>query len=224
MVGRATVLSASMDQVIECHICNSCVEITFLVREVDTFQQNLIMGDQDSATQITRGDLTLAVCADCGFIFNQTFDPSRLRYGASYDNTQSHSPFFEEYLDDLVRYLIFDKNVRDCRVVEVGCGKGSFLRKLVMFEDSGNSGHGFDQSYDGPETGFNGLLRFERRCYGPDCDDKPTDVVVCRHVIEHVSNTLDMLRTIRRGLVNSPRARLFFETSWVLWILSTGVL
>ena len=206
----------------KCPVCQSNLVTTFLKRERVPVHQNLVMKDQRSAVAIPRGDLTLVVCEECGFVFNQAFEPSALSYGEDYDNTQSFSPVFAEYLSDLAQHLVFEKGIQNCRVVEVGCGKGLFLRKLT--EVGGNTGYGFDPSYVGPATDLDGRLHFEKRYYGPECAETSADVIVCRHVIEHVPNPLDLLDTIRQTLANSPRAKVFFETPGVEWILRNQVI
>ncbi len=100
------------------------------------------MKDQRFALEIPRGDLSLAVCENCGFVFNQAFEPSKMSYGGNYDNTQSCSLLFDEYLSNLARNLDVEKGVKNSRVIEVGCGKGLFLRKLI--EIGGNMGYRFD--------------------------------------------------------------------------------
>jgi SAM-dependent methyltransferase len=181
------------------------------------------MKSKDLARRENRGTLKLAVCEGCGFIFNLSFEPRRLRYGESYDNSQEFSPFFEGYLSRLVRYLVFERGVRNSRIVEIGCGKGRFLRKLVE-SDSGNIGLGFDPSYVGPATDLGGRLRFENDYYGPEYTGAPADVVFCRHVIEHVPDPLNLLGMIRQALRGSPNARIFFETPSAEWILRNRVI
>lgn len=185
--------------------------------------QNLLMREQAAAMEIPRGDLDLVVCEDCGFIFNRAFDPGKIMYGEDYENTQACSPSFNEYLDGLVRRMIEEQNVRDCHVVEVGCGNGLFLRKLVAHNGAGNRGHGFDPSYRGNETSMEGRLKFSARYYDSECADVPADVIVCRHVIEHVPRPLRMLEDIKKALARAPKARIFFETPCVEWILANLV-
>jgi len=206
----------------KCPVCQSNSVTMFLKREQVPVHQNLVMKDQPSALKIPRGKLSLAVCEECGFVFNQAFEPSTLSYGEDYDNTQTCSPLFNKYIDGLVEHLIFEKGIQNCRIVEVGCGKGLFLRKLT--EAGGNTGYGFDPSYVGPATDLDGRLHFEKRYYGPECTEISADVIVCRHVIEHVPNPLDLLHTIRQALANSPRAKVFFETPAVEWILRNQVI
>lgn len=186
--------------------------------------QNLVYAERERAVQAPRADLTMAACRQCGFVFNCAFDASRLDYGQDYDNTQSHSAYFDAYLDQRVDHLVEVLGVRNARIVEVGCGKGNFLRKLVAYPGAGNSGVGFDPTYVGPELDLAGRLSFRRVFYDASCADMPADVVVCRHVIEHVAEPLVLLRAVRAALAQSPHARVFFETPCVEWILRNRVL
>jgi SAM-dependent methyltransferase len=202
-----------------CPVCGSKSLSEFLLRERVPVHQNLLMRDQAAAIDIPRGDLALVVCHDCGFIFNRAFDPRKIMYGEDYENTQACSPSFNEYLDELVRRMVVEQNVRDCHVVEVGCGNGLFLRKLVTYDGAGNRGYGFDPSYRGAESELDGRLKFSARYYDSACADVPADVIVCRHVIEHVPQPRQMLEDIKKALASAPQARIFFETPCVEWIL-----
>ncbi len=206
-----------------CPVCQGQDTRLFLQREQVPVHQNLVLAQQAQALASTRGSLQMHVCCSCGFVFNAAFDPDLLSYGQEYDNTQSHSAAFDTYLDGLAAQLVGEHGVRNARIVEVGCGKGHFLRKLVEFPEAGNSGFGFDPSYVGPEVELDGRLRFRRSLYDARCADVAADVVVCRHVIEHVADPLPLLLAVRAALSRSPRARVFFETPCVEWILRNQV-
>jgi SAM-dependent methyltransferase len=213
-----------MDEQTRCPICTSPVTAGFLRRALVPVHQNLVVKDRKAAVEIARGDLDLAACEVCGFVFNQTFDAAKLTYDQAYDNTQSYSPYFDAYMDALVKQLIEERGIRNQRIVEVGCGKGLFLKKLVGPAETGNTGYGFDPSYVGPDTDLDGRIRFERRYYGPDCTHIPADIVVCRHVIEHIADPIQLLQTIHQTLAAAPHARVFFETPCVNWILRNRVI
>jgi SAM-dependent methyltransferase len=205
-----------------CPVCAAATTTPFLRRHPVPVNQHLVMHDAETARRVPQGTLDLAACERCGFIFNRAFDPDVIAYDERYNNAQTFSPLFDEYVSERARFLVEERDVRGKRIVEVGCGNGLFLRRLVTL-DAGNSGYGFDTSYTGPDTDLDGRLRFERRFYGPDCADIPADVVVCRHVIEHVPDPIGLLRAVRRALAHSPHARVFFETPDVTWILRNRV-
>lgn len=207
-----------------CPVCNSTSVFEFLRRDKVSVHQNLLVVDQEQARKINSGTLGICCCRDCGFIYNQCFSPDKLSYGDLYDNSQAYSDYFYSYLQDLAAYLLRDKKIVSSRIVEVGCGNGDFLRLLVADRGTHNVGYGFDPSYVGPSPDMDNRLFFEKRFYGPDCATLRADVVICRHVIEHVPDPLALLGSVRRALVDSPGAKVFFETPCVEWILENKVI
>lgn len=207
-----------------CPVCEGSRLTGFLHRGRVPVHQNLVVADRTAARSALTGDLDMMVCEDCDFVFNRAFDLARLAYGENYDNTQSYSAYFEAYMDDLVAELVEHRGVRNLTIVEVGCGRGEFLRKLVEYPGAGNRGFGFDPSYVGPESDLDGRLLFRSCYYDENCTDVTADVVVSRHVIEHVPEPLVLLRTIRAALARSPHAQVFFETPCVEWILRNRVI
>jgi hypothetical protein len=204
-----------------CPVCEKPVPGSFLCRTSVPVHQHLLFDTPEEARAILRGTLDLRACRRCDFVFNAAFDPRLLSYGTSYDNSQAHSPTFAGYMDDLIRCLVEEHGVRSGRVVEIGCGKGVFLTRLLSHPDNRSEGIGFDPTYSGPESDLGGRVRFVRRFYTPETA-VPADVIVCRHVIEHVARPLDLLRAIRASL-GSARTRVFFETPCVEWILRRQV-
>jgi SAM-dependent methyltransferase len=196
----------------------------FLQRDRVPVHQNLPFSTRQEARAISTGQLLLTICQHCGFVFNRAFDGSKLSYGSHYDNNQNYSSAFSEHVSSLVRRLTIHNQVRNATIVEVGCGQGEFLRQLVAPVELGNRGYGFDPSYQGAASDLDGRLQFQRRYYDADCANILADVVVCRHVIEHVDQPLPMLKAIRQALANSSQARVFFETPCVDWIINNQVL
>jgi SAM-dependent methyltransferase len=187
--------------------------------------QHSLLSSRQAARSLTRGALGMRACNVCGFVFNGQFDPTLLDYGASYDNTQSCSPAFDRYLDETVQHLIHERDVRQARIVEVGCGKGTFLRKLVADPTANNQAVGFDPSYLGAESEFDGRLRFVTRFFDGTGLTAAPNVVLCRHVIEHIERPVEFLQTIDAALqaTGSTSARVFFETPCIEWILRNQV-
>lgn len=207
-----------------CPICESKQLKVFLERKNVPVHQNLVVDHQETARLIKKGELKFVTCERCGFVFNQKFDFSLLNYGENYDNTQSFSGHFESYLDDLVKKLVEEKGIKNCNIVEIGCGKGHFLRKLVSYPESKNQGYGFDPSYVGPLIDLDGKLQFQKTYYDDTCHKIKADVIICRHVIEHIQEPLIILEIIRKNIEISSHTRIFFETPCVEWILKNRVI
>jgi SAM-dependent methyltransferase len=206
----------------ECPLCGAGTVALFLVRSAVPVHQNLLMDDPESARAVRRGSLELVVCRACGFIFNRAFEAEKLSYGDRYENSQDCSPAFSAHMDALAAQLAADLP-RGARVVELGCGKGSFLRRLVAAIPDGR-GIGFDPSYVGPDEDLGGRVRFERAFFDERTRVGDVDAVVCRHVIEHVPAPMEMLRSLHRALADSPGALVCFETPSVEWILRNRVI
>jgi 2-polyprenyl-3-methyl-5-hydroxy-6-metoxy-1,4-benzoquinol methylase len=206
-----------------CPVCGSGETVAFLKRDDVPVHQHLLFDSRAAARNIQRGELHLLCCKKCGFIFNATHDASKLSYDSAYENTQSCSAEFDAYLDSLVAHLVREKNVVNARIVEIGCGKGNFLRKLVAPKAWNNTGWGFDTSLAGAATDLGGRLRLEKRYFSADLMPEPPDVVICRHVIEHVDDPVPFLQTIRAALDGSRPGRIFLETPCTRAILRDGI-
>ncbi|MDO9541021.1 MAG: class I SAM-dependent methyltransferase [Kiritimatiellia bacterium] len=206
----------------KCPVCGYNNFECFLKRKQVPIFQNVLFAEESAAISGNKGDLELLVCNDCGFIFNALFEPAKLEYGLNYDNNQIYSYFFQKNVDDLVSHLLIERNLRNSKIVEVGCGKGYFLRKIVE-GDRNNTGLGFDPSYIGPEVDLDGRLRFEKRLFTSETANIAADVVICRHVIEHMPEPIQLLHSIHQTIAGASTPRVFLETPCVEWILRNQV-
>jgi len=182
----------------------------------------MIFSDKRSATSVPRGDLRLSCCRSCDFIFNDAFDEKSVLYGSAYDNRQHFSDYFNDYMRKVSECLIYRKGVTHSRIIEVGCGDGTFLKLLLSDEQNGNTGVGFDPSYCGPESDCNGRARFIVDYYDRRYTDFGADMVVCRHVIEHIADPIAFLTNIRDALDKQSHSTVFLETPDVRWILENN--
>jgi hypothetical protein len=168
------------------------------------------------ARSAPRGDVTLEVCLNCGFVFNSVFEPARARYSPGYENSQDHSDAFNAYLDALTTELTTRHRLGGKRVVEIGSGQGSFLERLTA--KAGCVGVGFDPTFDPGRRAIDGSLTFIQAFYDPAAPQASGDVVFARHVIEHISNPQALMDDI--GLAAAPAgAMVWFETPRLEWIL-----
>lgn len=196
------------------------MEPPFLVRRAVPVHQNVAGISAQAARAVDRGDLVLAACAWCGFVSNIAFEPGLMRYEPGYDNCQLFSPEFAQHVDGRIERLV-SRGVAGRRVVEVGCGRGDFLRLLCR--RSGAEGIGFDPAYVGPPEAPDDNVRFVAEPFGGAYADLHAGVVVSRHVIEHLPDPIELLRSVAAGLVDADAAIVAFETPTVEWILDGRV-
>ena len=212
-----------IDMKTACPVCESINVDEFLRRDSVPVHQNLLLRTPEAARKLNAGRLSMMACRDCSFVFNRSFNPDLLSYGEDYDNSQNFSPAFVDHLNSLVHRLVEQNGVSNCTIVEVGCGKGDFLNRLTGPAEFRNRGYGFDPAYVGPDVTNEGRTEFHRAFYSEESSKIPADVVVSRHVIEHVPEPRMLLKSIRAALASSPDARVFFETPCVEWILRNQV-
>jgi hypothetical protein len=208
-----------------CPLCKSQKTHTFLERQGVPVHQNALVHTLKEARDVMCGDLSLDVCEMCGFIFNQAFDLAKLHYEDNYDNNQAYSKVFNDHMQSLAHHLVYDCGLNNATLVEVGCGKGSFLREVMSVPGAESlRAYGFDVSYEGPELDYDGRLQFSKNYYEKGQGPVRPDALVCRHVIEHVPDPISFLAAIRDALTGSFETRVFFETPCVEWILKNRVI
>jgi len=202
-----------------CPICGTvALTLPFLSHDQAPGLLNMPLADFTAAQAVPLGRLSFNACEKCGFLWNAAFDPQLAEYNDLYENSSSHSLFYNTYFDEIVKDLLEREGLRGKQVVEIGCGQGDFLRRLVNWPGGGVIGYGFDPAYRGPESSENGNPRFFRAKWGGDSPGFKADAVICRHILEHLPSPLDFLNSL--GPLLEENGRLFLETPSAEWILA----
>lgn len=165
---------------------------------------------RDQAMAAPVGELRLAFCDTCAMITNLAFDPEALDYTTSYENSLHFSPSFQRYAEDLADRLIATYDLHGRDIIEIGSGKGEFLRLLC--DRGGNRGVGFDSTYGGESDSNDGpgQIRFVRDYYSESYSGEPADFICSRHVLEHLGEPAAFLAGLRRA-VGDRATNLYFE-------------
>ena len=203
-----------------CPVCGSTITAKFLdVRGVPLFC-NVLLDSREEALKAARGDIDLVFCRSCGHVFNSAFDPVSMRYSPRYENSLHYSPAFRKYVGGLARRLMTIYDLRNKDIIEIGCGKGDFLRLLA---DAGNNRClGFDPSFDPHRNGLGNRserLSLVQDEYTEKYSSCPADFIVCRQVLEHIAEPRCFLKTIRRAIGDKPQAVVFVEVPNVMFTL-----
>lgn len=202
-----------------CPLCGARFDQPFLERRGVPVHQHLRVTSAEAARSVPRGDLVLARCTACSFVANVAFDPALVSYSEDYSNTQICSPAFAAHADEMADRLL-DAGGRGGSVVEIGCGDGSFLTRVVA--RGAATGTGFDTTYRGDPEPAPGLV-FETAYLDPS--ERPglrADAVVSRHVIEHLPHPLDLLHTA--AAVAGDDGVVAVETPDLAWVLRHTVM
>jgi hypothetical protein len=142
---------------------------------------NHLCSDRDAALREPTATISLGFCHDCGHIFNIEYDLTQLNYQPGYENSLKGSERFRRYDDKLVTLLLERYHLDRRLIVEIGCGRGQFLRS--MCERGGNSGIGFDPSYSGEEGKANEAANviIRREVFGIQNQSLNAEFICSRH-------------------------------------------
>lgn len=202
-----------------CPVCGSVAVTVFMeIPEVPTLC-NALWATREEALRVSRGALQLGFCEDCTHIYNYAFDPDRIEYSQAYENSLHFSPRFQHYANASADRLVDIYGLHGKRIIEIGCGKGDFLRSLC--EKGGNTGVGFDPSYEPDLTDDASAEPFTviRDFYSERYAGYQADLICCRHVLEHIQDPRSFMSTVRRAVGDQVDAALFFEVPNVLFTL-----
>lgn len=149
----------------------------------------LMLDHEAEAVAFPRGDIDLACCEACGFIFNRAFDPALCEYSDRYEPTQAYSPTFNRFHQDLAARLAARVPLAGRQVVEVGCGQGQFLHLLCGL--TGAAGIGFDPCLDHRRGDVvrdrAGTVRLVGEFFSEaSVGGLTADLLVCKMTLEHI--------------------------------------
>lgn len=179
---------------------------------------NVLWDSEAKAKAAPRGDIVLGFCACCGHVYNTAFDPRRVAYSPHYENSLHFSPHFQSYAEALAHRLVETYDVHEKDVIEIGCGKGEFL--ALLCRAGGNRGLGFDASFDPARLGpAPEGLEVIRDHYSRAHRDRLADLIVCRHVLEHIDEPLPFTNWVREAAGLRSGSAVYFEVPNVLFTL-----
>ena len=180
-----------------------------------------LVATREEALAFPTGALRLAFCHDCGFIENVAFDAALQDYGIAYEETQSFSPTFQAFARDLAARWVGRYGLRGATAVEIGCGKGDFLR--LLREAGVERGIGIDPSASEERLGRDAGERIEllRELYEPRHAALGGEALICRHTLEHIENVADFVSLVADA-ARSNGAVVLFDLPDVLRVLREG--
>jgi SAM-dependent methyltransferase len=171
---------------------------------------------------LSRRDLELAYCDCCGFLFNHIFDEAVMGYSTNFEESQHFSGNFNAFAKRLAREAAEKCAIAGKHVIEIGCGKGEFLRELC--DVGGATGLGIDPGYRADEGRSmpNDRVHFITDFFSEKYEHLEADVIVCRHTLEHIAAVRSFVGSIRRMIGERDDTAVFFETPDAKRVLAEG--
>lgn len=204
-----------------CYLCNQSRVFTSVIRENLITMQNYVYQNHQDARQAKIGQFELGICPDCGFAHNVKYESSLLSYDENYDNSVP-SATFTNYYQEIATFLHQTYDLDNQLVIDVGCGKGSFLKVLTDLYPQVR-GLGIDPSYEEIQLTSKinkySNLQFIQDVFKQEYVTEQPALVICRHVLEHISQPTNFLKSIHSALSAFPNTPFFLEVPDLSWII-----
>ncbi|EOW3521294.1 class I SAM-dependent methyltransferase [Campylobacter coli] len=196
---------------IKCSLCESNIEANILFKIDNVFASNVLFSyknyneliKKNAKIEYGRGEcsISLCQCSNCGFIFNSEFDLDKMISAYSSDEYCQQRNFTNQLNQHIIdtgeKILSYLKNSKNTCIAEIASGQGDLLRFL--------SNHvGYIYSID-PSPISNSIkdianIEHVQEFFNYEAMakriNKKINMIICRHVIEHLDNPRDVLRSI----------------------------
>jgi len=203
---------AAGEVAITCPACRGTGALDFFHIERLPVHVGILFDSPEEARRTPTGEILLAWCPTCDFIFNRKFEPAkgRLSFQRGYEISLVHSELFRSFLNEVGGRLIERFGLRGKTIFEIGCGTGYFLRLLCRL--GGNSGIGVDPTVEreGLETVPGGEIRWIRDYFSDRYAELPVDFICCLSVFEDISDPIDFLGMVH-WMAERCSAGIYFE-------------
>ncbi len=203
----------------QCPVCASAaVDVFFDMNSIPVFC-NVLHSSREEALNTTRGDMRLGFCGECGHLYNYAFDAKLMEYTQMYENSLHFSPRFQKFAEQLAQELVARYDLHGKDIIEMGCGKGDFLKMICDLGE--NRGIGFDTSFQPELMANTNHERFKviQDFYSIKYAHYNANFIACRHVLEHIEAPRKFVDDVRIAIGDKPGAIIYFEVPNALWTL-----
>lgn len=148
----------------------------------------------EEARDMKQLPLNYVCCVDCSHVFNTEFQYGEVPYSEKPNLMFNEGKNWSEFIRRMQRRIV-DSLPAKPRVVEIGHGNGAFLSSLSKLRPKGTF-IGFDPN--GAAKG-SGNVELVQALFQPDIHlaEIMPDIVVSRHVLEHLMNPLAFLQSLQ---------------------------
>lgn len=132
-------------------------------------------------------------CASCGHVFHTEFNREHVPYRDGSNMVYNQGDAWSAYQDGLAEEWAERYDLNNCTVVEIGCGEGLFIERLLP---RGNRCIGFEPGPDAEKLEPKGIEAFREYFQGARMFELEPKAILCRHVLEHLASPIDFLEDL----------------------------
>lgn len=152
-----------------------------------------LQNTSSAAKEMANLTMDIRRCANCGHVFNSAFNPKHVGYHKSSNLVYNKGNSWSQYQDHLAHEWMSQFGIENKCVIEIGSGEGLFLGRFLEY---GNRCIGFEPGHDANQPYQKGIEVIQDYFSGSQLQKYPADMIICRHVIEHLPDPLDFLQEI----------------------------
>jgi SAM-dependent methyltransferase len=196
---------------VRCPICEAGDCFDFLEISGLPVTVGALCPTQEQAFHATKGDLKLAFCKQCSYVWNRAYEPGKHDYIPGYEISLHFSNVYQNFLEKLAKRLVESYQLRRKTVLEIACGTGHFLRMLC--ELGSNRGIGVDPvlEHEGIERLDSTQIEFIRDKFSERYADLQCDFICCRQALHAISNPKELVQVVRRTIGPERCTPVYFE-------------
>jgi len=174
----------------------------------------------EAARAMARLPVNFVRCVECGHVYNPAFDYAQVPYSDKPNLMFNRGALWSDFLKSTIGQMLAEVPAHPV-IVEIGHGDGSLLAAMAAARRGGRF-IGFDPH---GATHSEGNLELRAALFEPEqhLSELAPDLVISRHVLEHLNSPLAFLQRIAFAAARIGREQLaYFEVPCVDRALETG--
>jgi len=192
-IGELTV-SAELFNTSTCPACGHHVAVAFFDGGAQALATIAWPASTKEAQAMPKLPLSFVRCVECGHVYNKDFEYAHVPYSEKPNLMFNRGFIWNEHLRRVRDLILADLPAKPV-VVEIGCGEGHLLRALAEARPDGRY-IGFDPNGDVDTA--DGRMEARKELFDPaiHLNECRPNMVVSRHVLEHLINPLGFLQRL----------------------------